>query len=522
MARSSAALRDRPVPAATARPLVPREPAGRTETSAVLPLVLRADRREGLVDAPSPVVSVVPATRADGPPAPAVIATRQTPDTAPAVTPDRPGCPYATAGGRLTAFIMASILLHTAVAAFAVWIALTRPPAATSGDDAIPVELVVAAEDGAAARRETASGMEDTTADAVPSQARQPVEAPQVTGEPRPPAEPLDAARDEMPVDQLDPLTRAERILDQLPVPPMPETVPVIETARPPQAETPPVTETPPVAQLAEAPPTPEPPRPDAAAIAAAIPVPDMPAEAEVPAALQPPAREPDPDPHQVAAALPVPDLPAQTQVPAELQAALPDARPDPVPEPPPSPPRPAAVRQTVSPPPVPPVAAQPASRREAPTAERRLRPTRAPAANPRPERRPRASRQTAAQAREAPRGEGTGRRNSQESRGSAASGAASAAAMAGYRARVLAHLARFKVYPDQARERGITGRAVLAFTLSASGQVTASSLAGSSGAAVLDQATLAMLRRAQPFPPMPPGSPATMRFTAGIRYNLH
>jgi protein TonB len=50
---------------------------------------------------------------------------------------------------------------------------------------------------------------------------------------------------------------------------------------------------------------------------------------------------------------------------------------------------------------------------------------------------------------------------------------------------------------------------------------VTALALAGSSGSRLLDQATLAMVRRAAPYPAMPEGGPASMNFTAAIRYDL-
>ncbi|WP_342361448.1 energy transducer TonB [Terrarubrum flagellatum] len=95
------------------------------------------------------------------------------------------------------------------------------------------------------------------------------------------------------------------------------------------------------------------------------------------------------------------------------------------------------------------------------------------------------------------------------------------AAAVANYRSQVMAHLQRYKRYPEAARERGVTGRVVVAFTLSRGGQVVAASLAGSSGAAMLDQETLAMVRRAAPFPAMPDGGPGSMSFSAGITYNL-
>ncbi len=121
--------------------------------------------------------------------------------------------------------------------------------------------------------------------------------------------------------------------------------------------------------------------------------------------------------------------------------------------------------------------------------------------------------------------GTGTDRRTQQArqagggSQGAAAS--AGTAEIASYRSRILAHLARYKTYPDSAQEAGIQGRATVSFTITRSGGVSSASLSGSSGVGVLDQATLAMVRRAQPFPAMPAGSPASMSFTAVIRYDL-
>ena len=89
------------------------------------------------------------------------------------------------------------------------------------------------------------------------------------------------------------------------------------------------------------------------------------------------------------------------------------------------------------------------------------------------------------------------------------------------YRTRVVAHLTRFKTYPEQAQERGITGRNAITITLSRDGRVSASTLSAPSGHSLLDTATLAALRRAQPFPPMPEGGPATMTVTIGLRYDL-
>ncbi len=161
-----------------------------------------------------------------------------------------------------------------------------------------------------------------------------------------------------------------------------------------------------------------------------------------------------------------------------------------------------------------------PPTRREAPAARERTRPTRQAALTSQPERETRTARQAEARASRAERGEGAGQRNRQPSDANGATGAATTAAVAQWRQRVLAHLARFKVYPESARDAGIRGRAAVSFTLTASGSVSSVSIATSSGAAVLDQATLAMVRRAQPFPPNPAGSPAS--FTAGINYSLY
>lgn len=90
-----------------------------------------------------------------------------------------------------------------------------------------------------------------------------------------------------------------------------------------------------------------------------------------------------------------------------------------------------------------------------------------------------------------------------------------------GYRSRLVAHLTRYKTYPEQAQERGLTGRNAVTITLSRDGRVTASTLSTPSGQSLLDAATLAALRRAQPFPPMPEGGPATMTVTIGLRYDL-
>jgi protein TonB len=92
----------------------------------------------------------------------------------------------------------------------------------------------------------------------------------------------------------------------------------------------------------------------------------------------------------------------------------------------------------------------------------------------------------------------------------------------ASYNAMVIAHLQRFRTYPEQARAAKITGVSTVRFTLGAGGNVISVSLAGSSGAGVLDQAAIAMVQRASPFPPIPPSlGRGSMTFAAPVRFNL-
>ena len=90
------------------------------------------------------------------------------------------------------------------------------------------------------------------------------------------------------------------------------------------------------------------------------------------------------------------------------------------------------------------------------------------------------------------------------------------------YQAEVLAHLQRYRVYPPEARNRGITGTAMVRFALASNGGVMSASLGRSSGAGILDEAALSMVRRASPFPPIPPGlGRSHMDFAAPIRFDL-
>ena len=86
----------------------------------------------------------------------------------------------------------------------------------------------------------------------------------------------------------------------------------------------------------------------------------------------------------------------------------------------------------------------------------------------------------------------------------------------------VAAHLQRFKQYPPAAKAAGQQGTTRVSFTLSRSGAVLSASLGGSSGHSALDAETLAMVRRAQPFPAFPADvKQASMPFSAPVAFYI-
>jgi protein TonB len=59
------------------------------------------------------------------------------------------------------------------------------------------------------------------------------------------------------------------------------------------------------------------------------------------------------------------------------------------------------------------------------------------------------------------------------------------------------------KRYPEEARREGIQGNVYVRFRVGEDGQVDALEVARSSGSRLLDEASLATIRRAAPFPPV-------------------
>ncbi len=79
------------------------------------------------------------------------------------------------------------------------------------------------------------------------------------------------------------------------------------------------------------------------------------------------------------------------------------------------------------------------------------------------------------------------------------------------YNALILGHLQRFKRYPASAH--GAVGTVMVRFVLNRSGEVVKSEVTKSSGNSTLDQEALAILHRANPFPPFPAAKPGAQDF---------
>jgi periplasmic protein TonB len=94
--------------------------------------------------------------------------------------------------------------------------------------------------------------------------------------------------------------------------------------------------------------------------------------------------------------------------------------------------------------------------------------------------------------------------------------GRTAVASLANYDGLVSAHLRRHQSSP---RSGGATGSGAVTFSLSGSGSVTSVRIARSTGAAVLDQEILAMVRRASPFPAPPDGQPKS--FTVPLNFTV-
>lgn len=87
---------------------------------------------------------------------------------------------------------------------------------------------------------------------------------------------------------------------------------------------------------------------------------------------------------------------------------------------------------------------------------------------------------------------------------GGGIAGGATTARKKSYFGELAAHLARHQRYPVEARRRKITGIVTVHFSFDQAGRIREFSVKNSSGNRLLDDEALAMLKRAQPLPPIP------------------
>jgi protein TonB len=86
----------------------------------------------------------------------------------------------------------------------------------------------------------------------------------------------------------------------------------------------------------------------------------------------------------------------------------------------------------------------------------------------------------------------------------------------------IFAQIQRHKAYPSTARARGERGVVQVAFSIDRQGHLVASRVAKASGFAALDQAAIATLENAQPFPPPPADMPGEQfSFTVPVAFSI-
>jgi len=97
---------------------------------------------------------------------------------------------------------------------------------------------------------------------------------------------------------------------------------------------------------------------------------------------------------------------------------------------------------------------------------------------------------------------------------------ASTSTALPRWQSQVAGILERNKRYPSEARNRLQQGVVRLAFSIDRQGRVVSSRIVASSGSSVLDQETLDLVHRAQPFPPPPPEFPGG-EIEVPVRFNI-
>lgn len=88
------------------------------------------------------------------------------------------------------------------------------------------------------------------------------------------------------------------------------------------------------------------------------------------------------------------------------------------------------------------------------------------------------------------------------------------------FRTELARHIARFQRYPKAAERQHLQGTVGTVFSIGRDGKLLGVWVKSSSGQAVLDQAALDTIRRAQPLPPIPPALPDTLKVEVALGFD--
>lgn len=90
------------------------------------------------------------------------------------------------------------------------------------------------------------------------------------------------------------------------------------------------------------------------------------------------------------------------------------------------------------------------------------------------------------------------------------------------WRAALVSHIQKFKKYPDESKKRGEYGLTVASFEIDRKGKLLRSKLIKRTCFDDLNDETIAMLKRAEPFPPVPETlKRERMNFSVPMRYSI-
>jgi protein TonB len=150
------------------------------------------------------------------------------------------------------------------------------------------------------------------------------------------------------------------------------------------------------------------------------------------------------------------------------------------------------------------------------------LPPPEVKAEQPKPEEKPPQPKRVERKKKSAPRTTAAPRSHSNTAERPASPSVGAPAPMTSWRDQVVAQLQRAKRYPSGAESRREQGVVTLSFSLGRNGAVLSRRIARSSGHSELDQEVLAMVMRAQPFPPFPANmTQARVGLTVPVRFSL-